>query len=54
MYKKRIYKEIKRIRKIISDLLNEILVIIFGLIRKGECCMSYNLPDSAVKAIETA
>ena len=27
-----------------TDLLNAILVIKFGLIRKGKCCMSYNYP----------
>ena len=37
-----------------TDLLNAILVIKFGLFRNGQCCMSYKLPDSVVKAIGTS
>ena len=37
-----------------ADLLNAIIVIKFGLIRKGKCCMSYKLPDSVVKAMGTS
>ena len=33
-----------------TDLLNAILLIKFGLISKRECCMSYKLPDSVVRA----
>ena len=35
------------------DLLNAILTVRFGLIRKKQCCMSYKLPDSVVKKIGT-
>ena len=34
-----------------TDLLNAMLVMKYGLIRNGKCCMSYNLPDSVVKAM---
>ena len=35
-------------------LLNAILIIRFGLVRKKQCCMFYKLPDSVVKKIGTA
>ena len=37
-----------------TDLLDAIFVIKFGLIRKEKCCMSNNLPDTVLKALETS
>ena len=44
-----------RIRnRMMTDLLNAILVTKFGWIIKGKCCMSHKLPDSVVKVLYVA